>query len=56
MIGYMVLTALLAAAVTGLLFMGRELRDTRRALDYCAALRGDSDLDRHNNGVTLAVL
>ncbi|WP_087064956.1 Smr/MutS family protein [Intestinibacillus massiliensis] len=30
--------------------------DTRRALDLVPALRGDSDLDRHNNGVTLVVL
>ena len=29
---------------------------TRRAMAYCAELRGDSDLDRHNNGVTLIVL
>lgn len=28
---------------------------TRRALDLCPALRGDSDLERHNNGVTLVV-
>ena len=30
--------------------------DTRRAMDYCGELRGDTDLDRHNNGVTIAVL
>lgn len=30
--------------------------DTRRAMSYCGELYGDSDLDRHNNGVTLAVL
>ena len=30
--------------------------DTRRAMDYCGELRGDADLERHNNGVTLAVL
>ena len=30
--------------------------DTRRALDRCPALRGDGDLDRHNNGITLVVL
>lgn len=40
--------------------MGERLsifdEDTRRALDLCADLRRDSDLERHNNGVTLAVL
>ena len=30
--------------------------DTRRAIALCAELRGDPDLDRHNNGVTLVVL
>ena len=30
--------------------------DTRRAMDLCGELRGDPDLDRHNNGITLAVL
>ena len=30
--------------------------DTRRAMDHCGELRGDTDLDRHNNGVTIAVL
>lgn len=30
--------------------------DTRRAMAYCGELRGDADLDRHNNGVTLIVL
>ena len=29
--------------------------NTRRALDTCPALRGDSDIDRHNNGITLVV-
>ena len=30
--------------------------NTRRALDLCPALRNDSDLERHNNGVTIVVL
>lgn len=30
--------------------------DTRKALDLCPALRGDSDLERHNNGITIVVL
>ena len=30
--------------------------DTRRALACCPALRRDPDLERHNNGVTLALL
>lgn len=29
--------------------------DTQRALHACTALRCDSDLDRHNNGVTFVV-
>ena len=29
---------------------------TRRAMDYCAELRKDTDLERHNNGITIAVL
>lgn len=28
---------------------------TRQALDLCSSLRGDSDLDRHNNGITIAI-
>lgn len=30
--------------------------DTRRALTLCPSLRQDSDLDRHNNGITLVIL
>lgn len=30
--------------------------DTRRALDLESALRSDTDLERHNNGITVAVL
>jgi hypothetical protein len=30
--------------------------NTRRAMDYCGELRRDADLERHNNGVTVAVL
>lgn len=30
--------------------------DTRKALNLCSDLRGDRDLDRHNNGVTFIVL
>lgn len=30
--------------------------NTRKAMDYCGELRGDPDLERHNNGVTLVVL
>ncbi len=30
--------------------------DTRRVLLLCGELRGDRDLDRHNNGVTFIVL
>ena len=30
--------------------------NTRRAMDYCGELRGDSDLERHNNGITLVIL
>ena len=29
---------------------------TRHAMDWCGELRGDPDLDRHNNGVTIAVI
>lgn len=30
--------------------------NTRKAMDYCSELRGDSDLERHNNGITIVVL
>ena len=30
--------------------------ETRRALDLCPALRNDTDLERHNNGITLVIL
>ena len=30
--------------------------ETRGALDICPALRRDSDLDRHNNGITIVLL
>ena len=30
--------------------------NTRRAMNLCGELRGDPDIDRHNNGVTLVVL
>lgn len=30
--------------------------DTRKALDLCPALRGDPDLERHNNGITVVIL
>lgn len=30
--------------------------DTRKALDICPALRGDPDLERHNNGITVVIL
>ena len=30
--------------------------DTRQAMAYYGELRGDPDLDRHNNGITLVVL
>ena len=30
--------------------------NTRRAFDQCNDLRKDSDLERHNNGVTIVVL
>lgn len=40
--------------------MGEQLsifdNNTRKAMDYCSQFRGDSDLERHNNGVTIAVL
>ena len=29
---------------------------TRRAFDRCPALRRDSDLERHNNGITIVLL
>ena len=29
---------------------------TRRAFDYCGELRHDSDLERHNNGITIILL
>ena len=29
---------------------------TRRAFDQCGDLRRDSDLERHNNGVTIVIL
>ncbi|MDP4108903.1 MAG: hypothetical protein Q8878_02630 [Bacillota bacterium] len=30
--------------------------DTRKMLDICPELRSDSDLDRHNNGITVLIL
>ncbi len=29
---------------------------TRRAFEFCGDLRRDSDLERHNNGVTIVIL
>ena len=29
---------------------------TRKALDVCGELRKDSDLDRHNNGITIVLV
>lgn len=30
--------------------------DTRKSFEICPELRKDSDLDRHNNGVTIVIL
>jgi len=30
--------------------------ETRKAFNVCGALRSDSDLERHNNGITIIIL
>lgn len=30
--------------------------NTRKAMDYCHDFRKDADIERHNNGITVAVL
>ena len=45
----------LRAVVTGEQFSIFD-QETRDAFALCGSLRKDSDLDRHNNGVTFAVL
>lgn len=54
------LDRLIARGYAGWYIEGERLsifdEDTRRALAWCPELRGDPDLDRHNNGITLVVL
>ena len=49
-----------AAGTVRLVIEGERLsifdEDTRTAFNLCPELRGDSDLERHNNGVTVIIL